>query len=80
MKKIVFSVLSACMILTASATVAGAAPVEHKTHAKEHKMHMKEHKAKAHKMHMKKAKEHKLHSKSIKPKALPKSGYGGVSE
>jgi hypothetical protein len=34
-----------------------------------------------HKMHKKSASEvHKLRAKSVKPNALPKTGYGGVSE
>lgn len=84
--------LSTCLFLSASAITASAAPVEshqHKMHvkeheAKEHKLHAKEHKtkehkAKEHKMRAK-SKAHKVHTKSIKPKALPKTGYGGVSE
>ncbi|WP_025690479.1 hypothetical protein [Paenibacillus zanthoxyli] len=96
MKKAAVIALSTCLFLTASAATAFAStePVgtkkmehkmhvkEHKIHAKEHKLHAKEHhKMKAHKLHAKeKGKAHKLHAKSIKPKALPKSGYGGVSE
>ncbi|UNK16208.1 hypothetical protein MNQ98_16925 [Paenibacillus sp. N3/727] len=81
--------LSTCLLLSASAVTVSAAPVE--SHKAEHRMHVKEHQAKEHKLHAKehkhkmhakkhKAKAHKLHSKSIKPKALPKTGYGGVSE
>lgn len=92
MKKAAIFALSTCLFLSASAITASAAPVEshqHKMHvkehkAKEHKLHAKEHKtkehkAKEHKMRAK-SKAHKVHTKSIKPKALPKTGYGGVSE
>ncbi|OMF68221.1 hypothetical protein [Paenibacillus glucanolyticus] len=87
MKKVTIFALSACLFLSASAVTASAAPVE--TKKAEHKMHAKEHKAKEHKMHAKehkmhakehKGKAHKIHAKSVKPKALPKTGYGGVSE
>lgn len=92
MNKVAIFALSTCLFLSASAVTASAAPVEtkkeeHKMHAKEHKakehkLHAKEHKAKEHKMHAKehKGKAHKIHAKSVKPKALPKTGYGGVSE
>ncbi|WP_336787688.1 hypothetical protein [Paenibacillus sp. MMO-177] len=55
---------------------------EHKVKAKEHKMHAKQHKAKAHELRAKsESKAHKLHAKSkLRAKALPKTGYGGVSE
>lgn len=88
MKKATIFALSTCLFLSASSFSASAAPVEshqHKMHvkeheAKQHKVHAKEHhKAKEHKMHTK-SKAHKVHTKSIKPKALPKTGYGGVSE
>ncbi|MBT2764874.1 hypothetical protein [Paenibacillus sp. ISL-20] len=87
MKKAAIFALSTCLFLSASAITASAAPVEshqQKMHvkeheAKEHKLHAKEHKAKEHKMRAK-SKAHKVHTKSIKPKALPKTGYGGVSE
>jgi len=93
MKKAAVFALSTCLFLSASAVSASAAPVEshqHKVHVKEHKanehkLHVKEHKTKEHhkaKEHRIKAKSkaHKVHTKSIKPKALPKTGYGGVSE
>lgn len=75
MKKAVLIVMSTCLFLTISATAASAATEPHKVH--EHKLHAKEHKlhAKEHKAH-----EHKLRAKGIKPHALPKTGYGGVSE
>ncbi|MGG3279139.1 hypothetical protein [Paenibacillus solani] len=89
MKKATVFALSTCLFFAASAMTASAAPVE----KHEHQMHVKEHQAKEHKLHAKehkhKAKEHKMrtkskgnkiHTKSITPKALPKTGYGGVSE
>ncbi|GAB6930736.1 hypothetical protein JCM10914A_47190 [Paenibacillus sp. JCM 10914] len=87
MKKATIFALSTCLFLSSSALTASAAPVEkhqHKVHvkeheAKEHKAHVKKHEAKEHKMRAK-SKAHKVHTKSIKPKALPKTGYGGVSE
>lgn len=96
MKKAAVFALSTCLFFAASAMTASAAPVEkhehqmhvkehqakeHKLHAKEHKLHAKEHKhkAKEHKMRTK-SKGNKIHTKSITPKALPKTGYGGVSE
>ena len=45
-----------------------------------HKLHMKT-KKEEHRLHKKATGEgHKLRAKSVKPHALPKSGYGGVSE
>lgn len=94
MKKATIFALSTCLFFAASAMTASAAPVEkheqkmhvkehqakeHKLHAKEHKT--KQHKAREHKMSTKsKSKGNKIHTKSITPKALPKTGYGGVSE
>jgi len=88
MKKAALMVLSTCLFFTLSAATASASTEsshnvpEHKMHAKEHKirehkLHVKEHKAHVKKLH---AKQHKTHAKSIKPHALPKTGYGGVSE
>ncbi|MBB6633927.1 hypothetical protein [Cohnella thailandensis] len=96
MKKVAIAVLSGCLLLTAASATASAAPAEHhKMHAKsetKHKMHAKS----THKLHAKSAHKHKLKAKSaekgkilgkskfkakaITPKALPKTGYGGVSE
>lgn len=51
-----------------------------KAHEKAHKLHQKS-AGGEHKLHSKSVKEeHKLRAKSVKPHALPKSGYGGVSE
>ncbi|MFD0710919.1 hypothetical protein [Paenibacillus sp. GCM10027626] len=77
MKKLAISIVSACVLLTASsAAFASAAPVDTKHHAK----HVTK---KTHKMHAK-AKAHgkKLHAKSMKAKAvkMPKTGFGGASE
>jgi len=90
MNKATIVSLSACLMLAVSAASASAATEPmHKTeksvhkaeHKAEHKMHKAEHKGKEHKLHQKSAgKEHKIHAKSITPKALPKTGYGGVSE
>ncbi|MCK6078132.1 hypothetical protein [Paenibacillus silvae] len=88
--------VAACMLFAATAASASAATepmhkMEKSMHHAEHKVHMKA-KHEEHKMHMKAKKEehklhknavsgeHKLRAKSVKPHALPKSGYGGVSE
>jgi hypothetical protein len=90
MNKATIVSLSACLMLAVSGASASAAtePMHkmeksiHKAeHKAEHKMHMKSHKGKEHKLHQESvSKEHKIHAKSVTPKALPKTGYGGVSE
>ncbi|OAX49798.1 hypothetical protein [Paenibacillus sp. AD87] len=92
MNKATIVSLSACLMLAVSgASVSASAATEpmhkmeksiHKAeHKAEHKMHMKSHKGKEHKLHQESVnKEHKIHAKSVTPKALPKTGYGGVSE
>jgi len=90
LKKTAAALLSACLLLSGM-SAASAAPVDHHHKAK-HKVHAKS----EHKMHMKKAehkkilaksmgkekllKEKSFHAKAVTPKALPKTGYGGVSE
>ncbi|MHA7581503.1 hypothetical protein ACX12E_14060 [Paenibacillus vandeheii] len=86
MNKATIVSLSACLMLAVSGASASAATepmhkMEKSMHKAEHKMHMKSHKGKEHKLHQKSVnKEHKIHAKSVTPKALPKTGYGGVSE
>ncbi|MFD0616919.1 hypothetical protein ACFQZR_05540 [Paenibacillus sp. GCM10027629] len=84
MKKFAAVVLSACLLLSV-ASVASAAPAhetKHKMHAKsthKHKMHAKSaHKGK--KLHAKSHKKGHMKMKGLTPKALPKTGFGGVSE
>ncbi|WP_018758047.1 hypothetical protein [Paenibacillus terrigena] len=85
MKKFAAVVLSACLLLSV-ASVASAAPAhetKHKMHAKsthhKHKMHAKSaHKGK--KLHAKSVKKGHMKMKGLTPKALPKTGFGGVSE
>ncbi|MGO4533214.1 hypothetical protein AB4Z30_29575 [Paenibacillus sp. 2TAF8] len=96
MNKTILTAMSACMLFAATAVSASAATepmhkMEKSVHKAEHHMHMKA-KNEGHKLHMKakkeehklhkkaKGEEHKLRAKSVKPHALPKSGYGGVSE
>ena len=85
MKKTSITAIAACMLFAATAVSASAATepmhkMEKSTHKAEHKMHMKA-KKEEHKLHKKSVSgEHKLRAKSVKPHALPKSGYGGVSE
>lgn len=96
MKKTSLTAMAACMLFAVTAASASAAtePMHNMEKSKkniEHKMHMKA-KNEGHKLHMKTKKEehrlhkkatgegHKLRAKSVKPHALPKSGYGGVSE
>jgi len=84
LKKFAAVVLSACLLLSV-ASVASAAPAhetKHKMHAKahhKHKMHAKSaHKGK--KLHAKSHKKGHMKMKGLTPKALPKTGFGGVSE